>query len=768
MWSTELATGITRCTPVNLRIFGLDPAEPPPTPEGWLAIIHPEDRDRLLAEWSAALKGNGEYSIEYRIVRPDGAVRWVNSKAQLQRDADGQPSRFIGVTLDITERKWNEYNAHFLAGIQRTLLSTQGADLITGVLQGLVQHLSVNQALFCDLDVKAERVRVQYEFSDGRPSVIDEYRTQGFMTDEARQALSAGQSLVVTDVAKDPRTREHAENYRPFQIAAFLSVPMLGEQGLVGVIALHSAAPREWRDDEVKLVQTIAARLRLAHERGAAEARVARLADAMPQMVWIAHGNGVLRYCNRQWYAYTGLLQRETQGVSWLEATHPDDRDRALERWMEVRRSEGLYEIDHRVRRHDGIYRWFLTRAVPFDDPAYGPMWIGTSTDVEEQRRDKELLQEADRLKDEFLATLAHELRNPLAPLTTSLQIMKMEAGNADTVGRTCTLMERQVTHMVNLVDDLLDINRLSRGMLRLRKTKVSVASIVRDAVDASRPILQGQRQELTLEMPADPLYIEADPTRITQVLMNLLMNASKFSDAGSAIRLTVARHDTEVAFTVDDFGKGIPKHMLGRVFDMFVQIEAPPGNAGSGLGLGLPIAKKLVELHSGTIEAHSDGVGKGSRFTVRLPAALQPVPSDSPTLAMPERERAVRRIMVADDNVDAAESLAMLLKLQGHDTRVAHDGLEALAVAETFLPDVALLDIGMPELNGYEVCRKLREHPWGKRIVVVALTGWGQAEDKRRAVEAGFDAHFVKPLNTDLLADLLSPQRQAKNVARS
>jgi signal transduction histidine kinase/ActR/RegA family two-component response regulator len=380
---------------------------------------------------------------------------------------------------------------------------------------------------------------------------------------------------------------------------------------------------------------------------------------------------------------------------------------------------------------------------------------IADSRDI--AKRNQEALQEADRLKTEFLATLAHELRNPLAPLTTSLELIKMDTGNPDTVDRARAVMVRQVKHIVDLVDDLLDVSRISRGVVMLKKAPVSVASVVNDAVETSHPAIRAQGHELVLEIPAEPIYVEVDQTRLAQVLTNLLSNAAKFSDARTPIRLQVVRAGNEVAISVEDCGIGIPAHMLSPIFDMFTQGDTSLEKMRSGLGVGLTVAKKLIELHGGTIEAHSDGLGMGSRFTVRLPVVPHLVPPEVACATKRDVMRAARRILIADDNRDAAISLALMLKLKGHETQTAYDGLEAMTIAETFEPDIAILDIGMPKLDGYQLCRRLRAQPWGNRMFMVALTGWGQDQDKQLAHDVGFDLHLVKPVDPAQLNSVIA-----------
>jgi PAS domain S-box-containing protein len=368
------------------------------------------------------------------------------------------------------------------------------------------------------------------------------------------------------------------------------------------------------------------------------------------------------------------------------------------------------------------------------------------------------VLREEDRRKTEFLAVLAHELRNPLAPIRNGLQVMKLAGDNPKQREQARTMMERQLQHLVRLVDDLLDLNRISRGMTELRKERIPLTAVVTSALETCEPIIKQQNDELTVTLPDEPLYVEADKTRLAQVISNLVSNAVKYSDSGSRIWLTVQREANKAIIRVKDVGVGIPAHLLPKVFDMFMQVDRSLEKTQGGLGIGLTIVKRLVEMHGGTVEARSEGPGKGSEFIIRLPI-IQP-PAQERTGGgerQPFRQMARYRILVADDNVDSASSLAMVLTLLGHEVRTAHDGLEAVEAAAAFRPDAILLDIGMPKLNGYDACRRIREQPWGKDAAIFALTGWGQEEDKRRSQEAGFSDHLVKPVELAALEKLLS-----------
>ncbi len=375
-----------------------------------------------------------------------------------------------------------------------------------------------------------------------------------------------------------------------------------------------------------------------------------------------------------------------------------------------------------------------------------------------EANRTAESLREADRLKNEFLAILAHELRNPLAPLRNALESMRRSPQDRDAVSWARSVMERQLGQMVRLIDDLLDVSRVSRGRIELKYEEVDLASIVQGALEICGPAIESAGHTLSLALPPEPLTVRVDPTRMTQVLCNLLSNAAKYTPAGGCIELAARDTHAGIEIAVRDNGIGIPADMLRKVFDMFTQVERSLERAQGGLGIGLTLVKRLVELHGGSVHARSRGIGEGSEFIVRLP--------EQPASAVPPRPRETEpakpgagkhRILIADDNRDAADSLAMLLRAGGHEVRATYDGQQAVDMAEAFRPALALLDIGMPRLNGYDAARSIREKPFGRDMVLVALTGWGQPEDKQRSRSAGFDHHLVKPVDPSALERLLA-----------
>jgi PAS domain S-box-containing protein len=414
----------------------------------------------------------------------------------------------------------------------------------------------------------------------------------------------------------------------------------------------------------------------------------------------------------------------------------------------------------------DGVESWWNISLVPlYESGGTTSSVLILTEDITERkqaegrlRRSQEALQEADRRKDEFLATLAHELRNPLAPIRTAAQILGSPKLAQPQLQWAQNVIQRQVGHMALLLDDLLDIARITQGKLELKPEYVELTDVVDSAVEAARPLLDGKHHSFMVSLPPESLILNADPLRLSQVLSNLLTNAAKYTDPGGHIELSGHMQGGLLCLTVQDDGIGMSAESLERIFEMFSQAEGASARSDGGLGIGLALVRGLVELHGGTVEAMSEGPGCGSKFMVRLPLAESiPSPAVAGETDPPPAAIVGRRVLVADDNKDAADALAMLLELAGHEVRVAHGGRAALSLAQTFRPDVALLDIGMPELNGYEVAKLLRREPWGSRMFLIALTGWGQDEDRQRAKEAGFDRHLTKPVDTDALEILLS-----------
>ncbi|HUQ29367.1 MAG TPA: CHASE3 domain-containing protein [Usitatibacter sp.] len=372
----------------------------------------------------------------------------------------------------------------------------------------------------------------------------------------------------------------------------------------------------------------------------------------------------------------------------------------------------------------------------------------------------REQLQVADRLKDEFLATLAHELRNPLAPMSNSLFILSRREAPQHARERALSTLQRQVRQMVKLIDDLLDVGRIRLGKLSLTPRALKLADVVEHAVETVAPLIEASRHRLEVALPSAPVFLQADPIRLGQVISNLLNNAAKFTPAGGEISLSASVEPGWVSLRVKDNGAGIDPQRLNDVFGLFTQLDQSIERQHSGLGIGLALVRRLTELHGGTVEARSDGAGKGSEFIVRLPTIEAPA---LPSIALPERDDAAlrpRRVLVVDDNPDGSDTLAAMVKLMGHESRVSHDGPSALSAGGEWNPDLVIMDIGMPGMNGYEACTAMRATPWGRNALIVALTGWGQDHDRRRAEAAGFDRHVVKPIGAELLRELCEDAR--------
>ncbi|QEH35768.1 Autoinducer 2 sensor kinase/phosphatase LuxQ [Aquisphaera giovannonii] len=423
-----------------------------------------------------------------------------------------------------------------------------------------------------------------------------------------------------------------------------------------------------------------------------------------------------------------------------LRAIHPEERQRVRDAVAEAGAGRRALDVEYRTVWPDGSTHWVLARGRV---DGRGRM-SGVSLDITERKEAEEALRDADRKKDDFIAMLAHELRNPLAPIRNGLQVMRLAGGDAHAVARARAMMERQLAHMVRLVDDLLDVSRLSRQKMELRKERVLLADAVNAAVEATRPLMEAAGHELEVSLPPGPIFLDADPTRLSQVFSNLLSNSARYTEPGGRIRLAASRRGGEVAVSVRDNGIGIPREELAGIFEMFSQVDRSLERSHGGLGIGLALVKGLVEMHGGTVAAESEG--RGSTFTVRLP--LGEAAGKAPAQAVADGDHGPRRVLIADDSRDGAESLAMMLRLLGDEVRTARDGIEAVELAGEFRPEVILMDVGMPRLNGLDATRRIREQDWGRGIAIIALTGWGQDGDRDRSREAGCDGHLVKPVD--------------------
>jgi two-component system CheB/CheR fusion protein len=483
------------------------------------------------------------------------------------------------------------------------------------------------------------------------------------------------------------------------------------------------------------------------------EMRFKLLADNMDQLAWITDPGGTGIWFNKRWMEFSGRTQERLRSDT-RELHHPEYIDRVRQSLQAQMAKGETWECTFPLKRKDGAYRWFLARAIPQkDDTGTIINWFGTCTDITEMMRAEEALQQADRRKDEFLATLAHELRNPMAPLRTGLEVLQTINGD-ETFQHTRKVMKRQVDHLARLVEDLLDLGRINTGSLKLRREHMDPRKAMQDAAEAIEPMVRAKGQQLTLRTDHAPFLINGDPMRITQVFSNLLHNASKFTPRGGHIEVGCTMDGDAVHIHVTDNGIGIPPEQREQIFDMFTQVDPEErAKAGGGLGIGLHLVKRLVEMHSGSVAVEDGAKGNGTRFTITLPvvkdAQAKPVHS-------PEHVRSIAgsRVLLVDDNKDSATMLSMLLRAKGASVEVAYSGEQGLKTGESFLPDTVFMDIGMPGMDGYAACRRMRATDWGAKARIIALSGWGQEEDKLRSKEAGFDAHLVKPVERTTLLD--------------
>jgi PAS domain S-box-containing protein len=507
----------------------------------------------------------------------------------------------------------------------------------------------------------------------------------------------------------------------------------------------------------------------LAEATRESEERYRLLTQAVPSMTFKCNSKGERIFVSDQWCAYTGIAMEKAIGDAWLNAEHPDRRETTARQWSDAVRAGQPCEIRHQIRSANGSYRWFLLRALPqrgVDGDVTG--WACSCTDIDDLIRAETRLREADRRKDDFLAMLAHELRNPLAPIRNAVHLLRRIDRAEPIVETAREIIDRQVTHMVRLVDDLLDVNRLRHGRLLLQIERVDLARICRDTVADFRGAMSGDGLSLTADIPADPVWVSGDPIRLAQMLNNLLHNAQKFTDRGGSVvvKLSVEQGRTganQAVLSVSDTGIGIAPEILPEVFEVFMQADNSLGRSRGGLGLGLALVKGLAERHGGAVTVESAGLARGAKFTLRLPLA-QPIAEaleveQNPADASAEGGR--RRILLVEDNAFVAESLSMVLKLEGHTVEVAHSGKEAIADARAHRPQVALCDIGLPDMNGYEVARALRSDPATAEIFLVAITGYGSEKDRESSEAAGFDRHLTKPVSPEHLIAVLAEADQ-------
>lgn len=540
------------------------------------------------------------------------------------------------------------------------------------------------------------------------------------------------------------------------------------QDGAVRWIELHGKMQAPQGDDTALILGVVSdvtrrklTEIALTESRERFENIVSQAATGVLQ----ADAGGRITVVNKKFCEMMGYDRHDLLGANVLDITAQDSIESTLMALGKVSAGEAGAVVQKQYRRKDGSLMWASSSVSAVRGPAQEFQGIvAIVVDISHDRATEENLRqlaadlsEADRRKSEFLATLAHELRNPLAPISTGLSVLKLAGDSPTALARIRPMMERQVAQMVRLIDDLLDVARISGGKIDLQKSRVDLRDVLAAAIETSTPFIDNGRHALAVQQPDDALYMDADPTRIAQVLANLLNNAAKYTPEGGRIVVTVSRAGQDAIVTIADNGIGIPAESLAAIFVLFNQVQHNLDRAQGGLGVGLSLVRQLVEMHGGTVEAASPGRGAGSTLTVRLPLAQQDeqnVVTLPAQATLPQRRL---RLLVADDNIDAAQALAAMFALQGHDTRIAHGGVQALATARTFLPQVAFLDIGMPGMNGYETALAMRAIAGLEQTVLVALTGWGNDSDRALSQQAGFDHHLTKPADAAAINTLLA-----------
>lgn len=768
------------------RLFGLSHEETINSLDVFTEFVHPGDQQNFIRHCQACVREGCDLDIEFRVIWPDGSIHWLDDKGKIFFNDSNKPIYMAGMCIDITERKlaqqWEANQKQVLELIARDMPLAIIFESVIRMIEAQFLKGMIASILLLDKDGQHLRQGAAPNLPEAYFQAIDGIAL-GPRAASCGTAAYLQEAVYAADIATDPLWVDYRELALSHNLKACWSTPIFSSAGrLLGTFSMHYHEVREPNTEDLHLVTTAVRTAAIAIERKHAvearresDERFRTLVDHIPQLTWSAKPGteGEIAWFNQNWYDYTGLRPDETKGLGWQAVHHPDYAQQAIAKFAHHVK-EGLdWEDTFPLRRKDGQYRWFLSRMKCVRDELGNIIRIfGSNTDITQQREmENELrqltahLSEVDRRKDEFLATLAHELRNPLAPIRTGLQLIQLSDEKTTSLQKTIPMMERQVTQLVRLIDDLMDVSRISRGKIDLRKEEILLSEAIHNAIETSRPLIEKMEHELVLSMPPEPIVLEADLTRLSQVFMNLLNNAAKYSDRGGRIFLAVVQRDAEVILSIKDNGIGIAADQLPRIFDMFAQVACSTDKAQGGLGIGLSLVKRLVEMHNGSVEAKSDGEGKGSEFIVRLPITKNI--TTTPPLSKPidNKPQSSLKILIVDDNRDGADSLAMMLEVMGNNVGVAYDGEQGVELAEKLKPDVILLDIGLPKLNGYEACQLIRQQSWSKDLILIALTGWGQAEDRRRSQEAGFHLHLVKPLDPAALKGILASLTEARRL---
>ncbi len=688
----------------------------------WQQITHPDDLDADLGMAKQVLAGAlPHYNMEKRYIRKDGTPVWVSMFGNFIFDEQRLPLQGVAVVVDISARK-----------------------------------LAADAALDSRERLRSRTTPPASVPSTGRSAPMSSPGTRALASSGAtgptRRSICTPASAGIHPDDRE-MVKHQIEVSRPAhspRLSGYL--PRDQRRGWPDPLD-RSARPGEVRKDRpvrmVGILRDISERVEAEQSLRASEERFRELANNIDQIVWTTDAQGQPNWYNDRWYEVIDVPLEQMINQGWHKLVHPAHADRIVKGFSAAVAAGETWEETFPVLAKDGAYRWFLVRALPIKAPDGTVLrWFGTNTDITAQRQLQDALTDADRRKDEFLAMLAHELRNPVAPIVSVAQILARKLSDDAQASELVSIVQRQVGHLARLLDDLLDVARITRGRIELRREVLNINDCIAVASETVEPLLRNGKHRLDFSRAPEELRVEVDRVRLTQCITNLLNNATKYSEPGSKIRVrTYARNDKAV-IEVRDEGRGISPEVLPKIFELFAQDQRSLDRKSGGLGIGLSVCKKLIEMHGGTVSAQSDGIGKGSTFTLTLPRV--PTGTGGEQLDSPKPGASSRRVLIVDDNADAADSISLLLQISGHKTTVVYDGESAITACAESAPDVILLDIGLPGLDGYQVIQKLRADGFTGRAI--ALSGYGQPEDTRRAMASGFDAHLVKPVELDEL----------------
>jgi hypothetical protein len=714
------------------KMFQISGAEANGGPlKAYLDAIHPDDRPGVEANIAKSLATGKPYQYYFRLRHRDGSIRYVHARGKIDIDPQsGKPVWMPGVILDITQQKLAE-EARLRTEFQfRTIAESNVIGIMQYRYDGTL--IKANDALL---------------------------RMLGYTREEFEMTGLSWRQLTPPEWAEADRKSQETLQSKG-SVEAY-EKEYFRKDGSRLPVYIGAASYKGTKDEGIAYVLDISESKKAQAALRESEVQFRTLAENIPQLAWMANADGWIFWYNNRWFEYTGTTLDDMQGWGWEKVHHPDFVEAVKAKYYsQIVEQQVAWEDLFPLRSANGEYRWFLSRAVPIRD-GNGQIvrWFGTNTDITIQREAEEALELANRRKDEFLAMLAHELRNPLAPISTAAELLGRAGGDKDVVKKYSAIITRQVRHMTDLVDDLLDVSRVTRGLVSIEKAELDIRDAVQSAIEQSKPLIESRGHTLAVRLAPAPAMVMGDRTRLIQVLTNLLNNAAKYTPLGGHIDLRMDVDGPCVSISIADDGIGMDASFLPHVFDLFTQAERTPDRSQGGLGLGLALVRSIMTLHGGNVTANSDGPGKGSTFTMSLPV-LRHEPDAARRSAAPAPDNQASQpltILIVDDNADAAESLSALLQMQGHAVTIRHDAQGALDEARRLRPDALILDIGLPDMDGYELSRRLHGMDGTRDATFIALTGYGQAHDRVLAKAAGFQHYFVKPIDMTALRRVLA-----------